>query len=258
MDNTDKTNKFSIVRILISVVFLLWFVVSITGLLYCARNEMHALLIAIFGQYFIVFGVIATCANAPKRVKTKTDTYLGGKGILKFNIGFFIGLFVTLIGLGCAIVGLIFQYGDKSLKDVMTNMIPVFGCLIFVIAGAGIVCVTLYKRWYNDTYVNYPVIATVVDVETQISKSGGHSVILYAPTWEYDYNGEHFVQTQNYYSNYGKCDIGDKIAIRINPEIPTEFASERESDVPIIIFGCMFLAAGILAMICIIQNFGNL
>ena len=48
---------------IISVVFLLWFIASIIGMVYFAKTGRSLLCLALFGQYFLVFGLAAVISG---------------------------------------------------------------------------------------------------------------------------------------------------------------------------------------------------
>ena len=54
----NKTNK-SNGGIIFGIVFILWFFTSMGGLLYCSNKGLETLSAGIFGQYFLVFGILA-------------------------------------------------------------------------------------------------------------------------------------------------------------------------------------------------------
>lgn len=87
---------------IISVVFLLWFVASIVGMLYVAKTGKTALLLALFGQYFLVFGIIGLVS------------IISDEGFKLRHVPI---LIFPLVGAGAIAGGFIIQYGSEEFKD---------------------------------------------------------------------------------------------------------------------------------------------
>lgn len=244
--------------IFIGILFLLWFFGSIGGMLYCSENGLDALIVALFGQYFAVFGLIAFTNGLPKRVKSKKDTYTGGQGKLKFEPIFFIGLGLMVLGFTAVAFGIIFQFGSEEVKEFAMSLVPILLCSIFAIVGAGFIISAIYKRLYANKYMTTVVRATVTKVDSRMSSSSnGHRTRVYAPTYEYDYGGEHIKHKQSFYSNYCKVKQGDVLDVKINPEIPTEMFEGNFNLMFNFIFGGIFLFVGLAGVIAFVMNFGS-
>lgn len=243
----------SIVTIVVSVVILSWITASIGGMYHCYKKEYYPLLLAIFGQYFFVFGIFAVFANLPKREKIENRKYdfensNNSKGKLKVGIGFFAGLLFGVVGAGCIAAGLILQFGDAVSKEMLDNIVPIACCMIFPIVGLVFIVIALYKMNYIKNYITTPVSGKVVKIERTSGK-------YFKPVWEYNYGGEQYRIKEKYFSSKCKYQKGDMAEIRINPYDPTEIDTGDDIYKAFLVFGSLFFVFGIFVVVGAITGF---
>jgi len=240
------------------IIFLIWFVVSLVGTIACSSVGLGFMVAVFLGQYVLGFGVVAVLANKPKRVQTKSEKFSGAEGKLKFTTTFWVGVLLIIVGAIIVCGGLISKFGNGNLNGLAQKISPVFIPSIFSIVGLFNIGHVFYRLWYRNKYMTDTVMATVIDIDTHVNHTQNGSTRVYAPIWEYDYCGEHFVQKQEVYTSRCKCIVGDVMEIRLNPEIPTEIYTPNESPLHGLIFGLVFLGIGVIAFYGIFKTMGIL
>lgn len=217
-------------NIIITIVFLIWFVGSIVGMIYCSHNDMPYLVITLFGQYFLVFGLFAT---------------IGGIRDKHFQP---MTLLLVLIGIGAMACGLILQFGTASMENIVENLVPYLLLSIFVIAGVGMLMGGILYYQKKQTTCTYAVNAKVIDLK----KHRSDGTTTYSPVYEYYYGGEYVKYESNTYTNVHVPQIGDYKELRINPSNPREVMEGSAAKALLIFFvimGSMFVLGGIGGMI---------
>lgn len=218
-------------KIVISIIVLVWFFASIGAMLYCSKQDMPWLVLALFGQYFIVFGAIALAAGIKGR---------------QFQP---LPLLFVLVGIGCAAAGLILQYGTDGMAKLLENLAPYLFLSIFVLVGVGMLAggVTHYERKKNTC--TYVVNARVVQLKTSRGKKGS---ILYSPVYEIYYGGEYKKICSNMYTNVKVPQVGDYKQLMVNPADPDEIREPGTETFLLWFFvgmGILFMACGIIGMV---------
>lgn len=217
MKNKTKNSKGGII---FGIVFLLWFFASIGGLIYCSSNELGALSAGIFGQYFLVFGIIAFVSG----IKSKD-----------FNP---IVLLFPLIGI-CVIIGaIIYQFGSKEQIDALMGLMPYGILLIFFIIGVGLLIYAYRISIAKIRRCTYPIDAVCIDVKTRFRHKEGKS---YCPVYMIEYQGKVIELCNEIYSNINKMKAGDTQRIIINPDNPKDFYEIKQMRILTVFFLIMGL-----------------
>jgi len=187
--------------ILLSIVFLAWFFASMGAMIYCSRHDMGAIVVILFGQYFLVFGTIAIIANV------KSHSF---KPII---------LLFPLIGICAMIGGCIYQFGTEEIIKQLEKILPDLILGAFIACGAVIVVVTYLNASKKKKNCTLCVNAKIVDKLVHVRDGA----TVTSPVYEVYYRGEMQRLCDQVFTNMDKCEIGDVREIYINPDRPDEF-----------------------------------
>lgn len=218
-------NHTSVGKILVSIVFVAWFVASIILMLYLSSHNQGALVVTVFGQYFLVFGTIAVISS----IKEK-----------KFQP---ITLIFPLLGIGCMVAGFIFQFGSEAVIKQANELLPYLFLSLFVIIGAAMVIITFFSSKRKHEVCTYCITGTCVELKSQYDD--GYRT--YCPVYEVYFRGEMVQISNNFYSNMHRVEVGETREIYINPENPSEFFEPREEKSTrrfLYILGTLFVIVG--------------
>ena len=226
--------KYSTGEHILSVIFLIWFVASIFGLIFTAKAGYISLTLAIFGQYFLVFGIAALAST----IKDKSF-----KPIL---------LLFPYVGLGTLVVGCILHWGSDSTKAKIKDMTPQLLLTIFIAAGI-ILLINAFLKFKDSRKCSVIVDTTCIEVKTKRSNTysgpnGNYSNTLYCPVYEFYYNGTTYRVCDEYYSGFESTYEGESYQLKINPNNPNQFKTPlAESSGEVIV-------SVILGIICIAMS----
>jgi len=195
----------------ISIIFILWFVASIAGMLYVSKTGRTALLLALFGQYFFVFGIIGLVSSISE----------GGFKLRQVPL-----LIFPLVGAGSIAGGFIVQYGSKELKDKSLEALPYICIILFAIIGLGLIIGGLYNSFYLKLVCKEYVNAECVDVMVTKNSHGGE---VWCPVYSYYYNGQYYKSSNDIYSNGVYPSVGQNYELYINSKNPMQFYEPHNS-----------------------------
>lgn len=222
MDNEYLQEKKAKRGKIFGYIFLIWFICSFIGF-FILENVYY--MVMNFGQYFLVFGLIA---------------FFNTKRFEKF-----ISLPFILVGLCCVVIPYCMLHPELIPTDVNWETVIVLLMLSgFILAGLAAIFIPLFKRKYQKEVCTYEVQATIVDYDTTISDNGN---TLYAPIYGFWYNGKDWRVCNNFYSNVGVPERGKIYTIKINPDNPEEFFNEKSRGYLIGVF------VGVLVLIFILS-----
>lgn len=198
---------------IIGGIFLIWFIGSIVALFMTVKISPW-LALSVFGQYFLVFGLIVLVSGIK-----------GGN----FNPIFLIFILVGLLGV---LFGLVMYLGDEAAKETMQQYIPYAGVSIFFFTG--ILCIiNYYVRKAREEKCIVPVRATCVDIKRRRNDTydGPNRIrrYRYCPVFGFKYNGTSYEVCTNFYTNTVTAELGEQYDLYINPEHPKCFREEGES-----------------------------
>ena len=225
----DKKNNNFIKDIIISIIFLTWFIGSIVALLIFSKiNGYYTVMI--FGQYFLVFGLIPLLNKDSKNL---------------------IGIPFALVGLACIIIPYLMMHPETL--DIQINwdiVIPLLILSVFIVAGILLIIIPIRKTKKLKEKCSIEVSATIIENE----KTYDEGKILYCPIYEFVFNGKKYSVMNNQYSNINIKPVGSIVNLKINPENPEEFLDNRKIYIIPIIIGICSLLSSILAVIIILKN----
>ncbi|MBQ7766445.1 MAG: hypothetical protein IJ397_06365 [Lachnospiraceae bacterium] len=198
----NHNHKYTFGDILISIIFIIWFIGSIVAMVFFARSGMPALAIGVFGQYFLVFGIAAIVSG----IKNKN-----------FNP---IVLIFPIVGIVAIVGSCIYQFGSEVMMDMVEKSIPYLILGVFFIVGMILVIVAFRIAVGQKNRCTEPVVATCVEVLEKYSVEGGQ---LLCPVYEINYGMNKIQICNNVYMSDRDVCVGDCKDLYINPDNPQEF-----------------------------------
>jgi len=230
MKKENKENK--TLSNIYGAIVLIFIISALIGIpLVAKKNPLMALFM--FGIYFLFFGMIIIVPM----IKEKS---------LKKNIPI---LIFPIIGFGICVVSGIYMWGSKYNIVLSEKTVPALILILFVIMGVGFTfipmisnknkkekwslinakCTKLNSRFLNDNDSGY-------STQTEV----------YAPTFEYSYNGNQYSTMSNTYSNVKLPKIDEYYDIYVNPDNPNEiYQPSIANSIVLFIIGSSLLFSGI-------------
>lgn len=227
---------------LIGIIFVIWFICSLGGLLFLSEMENQAgWIFTLMGQYFLVFGIFAVYAN---------------KGAKRFPT---ILIMFPLIGgvmLGSGIYMLI---GGEIAVHNMFLVAPILIFLVFPIAGICMIHMALTEGMYLRKRCTYKVNAKCVAVSSSTHRDkNGRTRKTYMPTYSVYVNDKEERLWNNKYSSH-KFEIGEYYNILINPNNPIEYIdiNTRKLHSGLLLIGTLFIGVSVIVGIVLVTNYFN-
>lgn len=215
---------------IVSKIFLIWFCASI-GAVFCFSIINKYYTVMIFGQYFLVFGIIVSS------VKDKDLT---------------IGVPLILVGLSCIIIPYLMMKPD--IKGIVINWDAVIVLLFsigFVFTGIALILIPIIRTRQLKRRCSIEVVATIVKHLSEYDDNGNE---LFCPIYEFQFNGKKYNVMNNEYTNIGVKPIGTLENLKINPDNPEEFLDKGVFLMGCIFLGIFFLIISIPMLIFVVKN----
>ncbi|MBO4749950.1 MAG: hypothetical protein J5546_06490, partial [Lachnospiraceae bacterium] len=173
MENNDNRNhrEYGPFDYLLSFIFIIWFVGSVIGIIYCFNHEKDAIGVTLVGGIFLVFGLIIV-----------------GQGIYYQNFAP-ITLIFPLIGTGLIIFGLIYYFDNERLKYIAEKSLPNLLLMFFTAVGTGMIIggIKLYQNQVDNC--SYVTMATCVKVRNKTY----HGTPVQCPVFQIELEGKTMV-----------------------------------------------------------------
>lgn len=224
---------------IISIVFLIWFVGSIGLLIYFAKTGKTALALSVFGQYFLVFGIMGLVSSISK----------GGFKLRNLPL-----LLFPLVGIGAIAGGIIIQYGSDEFKEKCFDNLPMVCIILFMVIGIFLIIGGLYNALYLKLTCTEYVNGECVEVKTQYNSNHSET---YCPVYSFSYNGQIYKVCNDIYTNSHCPAVGQRYELYINPNDPTKLYEPLRANgtgVYMIILGV--LIACFMAFVLFMMNKG--
>ena len=122
-----EKEKNKVLKLIVSFVFLIWFVTSLVFIVYFAKKDQAAMSVMIAGQYFLVFGIIAVVSGITSK---------------SFNP---ISLIFPVVGIGMMAGGFVYHYGSSAAVELLEKYLPDLFLVIFFGAGVLMITVSCYS-----------------------------------------------------------------------------------------------------------------
>lgn len=230
-----KKNKGTI----LGIIFLVWFFASLAGILLVSKTQHPAeWLLILFGQYFLVFGMLAVWSS---------------RGTRPFPT---IILTAVVVGLGCMGSGIYMMVGGEGSHEKMNAFAPFMIVGAFFVVGCFMLHMALSQMCYLKRVCTYEVNARCVDVTIGLSKRkhGGYNEI-YMPTYSFWLNGEEHRVWNNQYSSI-KFEIGNDYRLLVNPKNVSDFidSNTRLGNIGLLIIGTIFVIVSGSVIVFMVQE----
>lgn len=106
------------VSVVITIVFLTWFIASFVGLIWAGNTNHGSLVVTFVGQYLAVFGIAASVFYYKKRKEIDARRKASRRyyedeeiGERKFNPNIFFPVLISIVGIVCLAIGLLMFFG---------------------------------------------------------------------------------------------------------------------------------------------------
>ena len=215
---------------LIGIVFIIWFIASIIGLIYFSKiNEYYTIMI--FGQYFLVFGMIPL-------FKAEGSDKLISIPFLSIGI---LGLVIPYLMMHSELLG--FEINWES-------FLAFLGVLIFFLVGAALFITPIIKKNRLKKVCTETVSATIIKHHTYYSDGK----TMYCHVYSFKYINKEYKVSDNYYTNVGVKPVGTVVELKINPDNPNEFLDNSSYYFISMTIGFVFLAVSIPVLIYLLTT----
>ncbi len=209
-----EENEYSKGEIALGAIFLIWFFGSILAAATVAKIG-GMLVLAVFGQIFFVFGIMALVSGLREK---------------NFKPIFTIVIF---IGIAMMLYGIILSFADTQTVRFFQYIFPyvAFGMVLLV----GILCLlNIAVRKSAEKHCTELVRARCVDIKMKrklVSSGAEHRRrrYMYCPVFAYTYNDKDYTGCNYTYSTGVTAQIGEEYFVYINPARPTHFFEKNEN-----------------------------
>jgi len=225
-------------NLIISIVFIVWFVASIAVMIYISKTGHNKLFLAILGQYLLVFGIAGISATVSS----------GEFGFANMPV-----LLFPFVGVVLIAFGFIMQYGSDEFKAKCIDDLP-YGILgVFALIGIWLLCMCFLEGVWLRKRCTQRVNAKCINIIEMYHHSNlGGRRLVYCPVYEFYYNGTTYQVCDNKYTNMVRPEVGYTYEIFINHNKPKQFYDperSRKMNLVILILGIAFLSLSIFSMI---------
>lgn len=216
---------------LFGIAFLAWFIGSFIAIFYCAEYKPDYV-VMVFGQYFLVFGLIPLFAT---------------KGKEKL-----ISVPFILVGLGCIVIPYLMMHPELlKVTIIWEAVIPVIFMLVFVGAGLAMVILPILNRRKLEKTCTAFVDATITEYLSYMDED----TTVYCPVYSFEYMNKKYKVDDNFYTNFNIRPEGTVVKLRINPLDPKEFFdSSSKSSNFVVLIGGLFLLVSVPILVVLLSS----
>ena len=222
------------VNTLKSIFVAIVFVGGLIGAIVFHKTEPRATVICI-GAIFLFFGLVVLFSQKP---------LLKNLPVLVFPV---VGALMIII----PALLLIAENSDELESEFVERFAVNSFVSIFVLVGIALIVLPPIIHKHKMEVFTVTIEAVCIHLDHHISRTRkGRRTITYAPTWEYDYNGNMYTYKESTYTNLNVPKVGAVYELLINPDEPEELYRPIKSVRMLLLFmGLMFTAMGILALV---------
>lgn len=219
--------------LILSFVFLLWFVASVVGMVYVSRSaELSWLVPVIFGLIFLVIGTAGLIAML--RAKKKD---------------LWIDIVAMLVVAIIVVLPLIYHFGSEQTKTAITAHIPTLAGAGLLIGGlCGTLAAYIGQKRAAEKY-STPVEGICIERKSHLGSGG---TVLHCHVYEITLNGETLRLEKEVYSNVGVPQIGESRTLCIdenNLESYVEPIADKSARMIGYFISVPFMIAGIITLV---------
>lgn len=217
-----------------SIFIAVVFVSGLIGAIIFHKTEPRATIICI-GSVFFIFGLFILFSQ-------------------KLSMKSLPILIFPAVGALMIIIPALMLYAENS-DDLDSEVIDslainCFMC-IFTLVGIGLIAVPPILHNIKMKMYTMPIDAVCIDLDWRISRSKhGRGTMLYAPTWEYSYNGNTYTYKESTYTNLNVPKVGAVYQLLMNPDEPEElYRPSKPVRLLLLFLGLGFAVMGAIALI---------
>lgn len=147
---------------------------------------------------------------------------------------------------------------SDALEDEFVEKLSVNCCVsVFALVGIGLVVFPAIIHKTKMKTFTIPIEAVCIHLDRHVSRSRkGGTTITYAPSWEYEYNGNIHIYKESTYTNLGVPKIGAVYQLLMDPNKPEElYRPVRAVRIMLYVMGALFAFIGIFALVMYNSNF---
>ncbi|MBQ8780199.1 MAG: hypothetical protein IJZ72_00790 [Oscillospiraceae bacterium] len=184
-------------------VFLAFFIIMIFAIIITGKMGNITACLICFGLLFFVTGLVAFCTTKPSLRNAPS-------------------LIFCLVGAAMVVIPLLKEYTDTELRF-PAEAVPYIIISVFLTIGLCFLIIpTINYAHKKNSCTPVMALCKELDMHWSRSRNGGRRRV-YAPTWEYYYNGQYYTQKSNVYSNIDVPTQGEEYELLIDPEKPEKF-----------------------------------
>lgn len=222
-------NGTTVAKIIISIVFIVWFMGSLFGMMVCSKLDGGTgLMLALIGQYFLVFGIMGVVGSIKKRPFPA------------------IILLFPLVGIALIICGVIMYIDMQNAAQMIYEAAPYLLAGIFPVTGVLMIISATSEIRHLKRVCTVEVQAKCISVETRWTQGGKgrRTKRVHMPVYSVYYNGREYTARNDVYTNMNDYQVGNYYPIMINPLNPEEFldANSRKGNIVTLVLGIIFVA----------------
>lgn len=219
--------------IIISVIFLPWFLASLIGLIYVSKHgDLQWLVPVILGQYLLVFGT----AGAVVIVSSKRK-------------GLWIDAAAISVGAAAVVLPLVYHYGGEQTRSVVMQLIPVLAGAVFLLTGACGALATFIAQKRSSEKYRTPAEGRCVELRTRMGSGG---TLLKCPVYQISLNGETVRLCKDVFTNAGVPNVGESRTVYIDENDLESYAepiADRHEHRIGYLISVPFMAAGLVTLV---------
>ncbi len=204
MKNTMET--------ILGMVMVVWLLG--TFVVVCSLTKDNEWLIpALFGQLFLVWGIVFLCKTTSERALEFQDSFLF--------------LFI-LVGIGCIAASFIWRFGSEEVLDTCIKILPYILACLTVFVGVFLGGVTYQTKVLQPSEGLEKIEAECVEVKESFTEGKFCTYTVYCPVYSYYYNDKKYIVCSNIYTGRMDLRVGNKYEIYIDPYNPDLFHDPKQ------------------------------
>lgn len=189
---------------IVGIVILVVCVVLVAGMIYFGDKNNPSMGVFLFGLLFLIVGTsVVVFAGIDK------DTIL----LLAF----------PLVGATVMTLSGAYMWGSEKIKSNIMLVLPFMGLAVFIIVGIVMIISTYIGHRGKLRSCSEIITAVCIGLNERYSRSRNGTSMVYAPVYNYYYNGQEHTVEEKTYKLHGVPEVGSEVELHIKPEVPENF-----------------------------------
>lgn len=220
---------------IIGISILIVFFGSIAGMLYF-KDKNPTMLAFLFGLIFFWIGTGMVIITGMKK-----------EALFPLLFSFIGAVVMTLSGA--------YMWGSEEIKSNIMQVVPILMLATLMIAGAVMILATYFNHRAKMQRCTEIITAVCIRLNERLSHSDHHTTTVYAPVYNYYYDGQEYTVDETTYSNVGVPEVGSEVEIRINPQQPDDcYRPMARSRVILYVMGTVFIVMPAICFVLYIKQ----